>query len=145
MIDQFPAEDFNRWADHYDQSVLKTGHFPFTGYEAVLDKVVKLANVQPGMSILDLGTGTGNLALRFDALGCDVFGIDFSDAMLEKARLKLPQAQLFQADLRGAWPPEMNRRFNNIISAYVFHHFELNLKVQIIQKLTQEHLNWVVV
>jgi putative AdoMet-dependent methyltransferase len=106
----------------------------------VLEKVVELTGVQPGMSILDLGTGTGNLAVRFDALGCEVWGTDFSPAMLEKTRLKLPNAHLFQVDLRGIWPPEMNRRFDHIVSAYVFHHFEFTLKVQLIKNLVHEHL-----
>ena len=140
MVDLFPVDDFNGWADHYDQSVLHTQHFPFTGYEIVLDQVVELTNAQPGMSILDLGTGTGNLAVRFDALGCEVWGTDFSPAMLEKARLKLPNAQLFQIDLREVWPSEMNRQFDFIVSAYVFHHFEFPLKVQLIKKLVREYL-----
>ena len=140
MADLFPADDFDGWAVHYDQSVLNTQSFPFTGYKTVLDKVVKLTDAQPGMSILDLGTGTGNLAVRFEIMGCEVWGTDFSPAMLDKARLKLPHAHLFQLDLRGIWPPELNRRFDHIVSAYVFHHFEFALKVQLIKKLVNQHL-----
>jgi putative AdoMet-dependent methyltransferase len=140
MADLFPVEDFDGWADHYDQSVLNTQNFPFTGYKLVLDKVVELTDAQPGMSILDLGTGTGNLAVRFDTMGCKVWGTDFSPAMLEKARLKLPNAHLFQMDLRGIWSPEMNRQFDYIVSAYVFHHFEFALKFQLIKKLIHKHL-----
>jgi putative AdoMet-dependent methyltransferase len=140
MADPFPAEEFDGWAENYDQSVANTEDFPFTGYEAVLDKVVELANSQPGMSVLDLGTGTGNLALRFQRLGCQIWGTDFSAAMLEKARPKLPKAHLVQADLRGEWPPALNRRFDLIVSAYVFHHFELGRKVQIIAPLICQHL-----
>jgi len=139
MSDYFPVEDFDGWADHYDRSV-NTQDFPFTGYKAVLEKVVELTNVQPGMRVLDLGTGTGNLAVRFDALGCEVWGTDFSSAMLQKAKRKLPKAHLFQADLRGIWPPELNQRFDHIVSAYVFHHFEFALKIQLINKLVHEHL-----
>jgi hypothetical protein len=60
--------------------------------------------------------------------------------MLAKARLKLPKAALFQADLRGDWPPALNRRFDRIVSAYVFHHFELGEKIQIIEPLIHQHL-----
>jgi putative AdoMet-dependent methyltransferase len=140
MVDLFPVDDFNGWADHYDHSVLHARDFPFAGYETVLDQVVELANAQPGMSILDLGTGTGNLAVRFDTMGCEIWGTDFSPAMLEKARVKLPNAHLFQMDLRGIWPTEMNRRFDCIVSAYVFHHFKFTLKIQLIKKLIHEHL-----
>ena len=139
MSDLFPVVDFDGWADHYDRSV-NTQDFPFTGYEAVLDKVIELTNAQPGMRVLDLGTGTGNLAVHFDALGCEVWGTDFSPAMLERARLKLPNAHLFQADLRGIWPPELNQCFDHIVSAYVFHHFEFTLKIQLINKLVDEYI-----
>ncbi len=141
MTDPFLPEDFDEWAAHYDQSIAKTEGFPFTSYEQVLDKVVELAESQPGMSILDLGTGTGNLALRFTKLGCDLWGTDFSAPMLAKAKRKLPQMCLFQADLRTDWPPELNRRFDRIISGYVFHHFELDQKVQIIAELASQRLN----
>jgi ubiquinone/menaquinone biosynthesis C-methylase UbiE len=140
MTDPYPAEEFDEWASTYDQIVAESQSFPFTGYEQALNKVVEIANVQPGMSILDLGTGTGNLALRFDKLGCELWGTDFSYAMLEKARSKLPQMRLFQADLRNDWPKELNRTFDRIVSAYVFHHFDLDKKVQIISDLANLRL-----
>ena len=65
MTDLFPVEDFDGWAESYDKNVLDEDHFPFVGYQAALDKVFLLANAQPGMSVLDLGTGTGNLAIPF--------------------------------------------------------------------------------
>ena len=106
----------------------------------MLDKVVELANPQPGMSVLDLGTGTGNLALRFQALNCKIWGTDFSSAMLAKARAKLPEACLFRVDLRSDWPPALNRRFDRIVSAYVFHHFELGEKVRIVETLIRKYV-----
>ena len=140
MNDPFPPEDFDGWAEDYDQSVANTENFPFTNYSQVLDKVVELARVQRGMNILDLGIGTGNLALNFQALGCQIWGTDFSAAMLEKARIKLPKANLVQADLRGPWPSDLNQRYDRIVSTYVFHHFELNQKIKIIRELASQHL-----
>jgi len=81
---------FDDWAQHYDRSIQADGGFPFDGYEQVLDEVVRTACAQPGMTVLDLGIGTGNLAARFVRLGCDVWGIDFSAEMLAKALEKLP-------------------------------------------------------
>jgi hypothetical protein len=66
---------FDGWAQHYDRSVQADGDFPFDGYERVLDEVARAARAQPGMAILDLGIGTGNLAARFVSLGCDVVSV----------------------------------------------------------------------
>jgi putative AdoMet-dependent methyltransferase len=147
MMDYFPSQDFDDWAETYDQSVA-IDQFPFYGYDRVLEAAVSSAKAKPGMRVLDLGTGTGNLAIRFAALGCELWCTDFSSAMLEKARVKLPQAHFFLHDLRGEWPAELAGRFDRIVSAYLFHHFELNEKIRIVRELVSEHLvsgGWLVI
>lgn len=137
--DPFPASDFDQWAEQYDQDVTVDG-FPFTGYERVLDEVVRQAQAAPGMRVLDLGTGTGNLAARFAALGCELWCTDYSPRMLEIARAKLPSAQCIQHDMRQPFPPELMHPFDAIVSAYVLHHLELPEKITFIKKLLAECL-----
>ena len=48
------------------------------------------AVVGPGSRVLDVATGTGDLAIELARRGCDVVGTDFSDEMLEHARSKAP-------------------------------------------------------
>jgi len=43
---------------------------------------------EPGSRVLDVGCGTGNVALACAARGADVVGIDFNNGMLEVARAK---------------------------------------------------------
>jgi putative AdoMet-dependent methyltransferase len=139
--DPFPPSDFDPWAKSYDNDVRAQNQFPFDGYERVLETVVRLAEPQAGYSVLDLGTGTGNLAVRFAKSDCDLWCTDFSEAMLEKARKKLPQAHFILTDLRRAdWPIQLNRCFDRIVSAYVFHHLELDAKVRVCRKLVTQHL-----
>ncbi len=133
--DPFPASDFDDWAATYDQSVADWQAFPFTGYDEVLRTIVRLAGPRPGLSVLDLGTGTGNLASLFVQAGCSLWCTDFSEPMLAKARLKLPGAHFLLHDLRTPIPPEINRPFDRIVSAYVFHHFELDEKIRILRDL----------
>ena len=92
------------------------------------------------MSVLDLGTGTGNLAIPFEEIGCGLWCTDFAPSMLEKASEKLPDAQFIQFDLRNSWPDVLNRKFDRIISGYVFHHFDLGKKVSLFQNLACNHL-----
>ena len=147
MTDLFPASEFDDWAETYDASVA-IDQFPFYGYREVLEKAVALAEARADMSVLDLGTGTGNLAVRFVSLGCEVWCTDFSTPMLAQARQKLPKAHFCLHDLRSDWPAELPARFDRIVSAYVFHHFELEEKVRIVRGLVKEHLapgGWLVI
>lgn len=134
-VDPFPVSDFDNWASTYDQSVLDERHFPFIGYRQALEAVVKWAEPQPGMRVLDIGTGTANLARMFVTHDCCVWGTDFSPAMLEQAQHKLPRARFVCADVRQGWPAELPPIFERIVSAYVFHHFELREKVRLLAEL----------
>jgi len=134
MTDNFTHEEFDDWAGSYDASV-SNDQFPFHGYQQVLKEVAALAELRPGMSVLDLGAGTGNLAAGFASMGCELWCSDFSAPMLEQARQKLPRAHFLQHDLRTELPDEWKRPFDRIVSAYVFHHFELDEKIRILRGL----------
>jgi putative AdoMet-dependent methyltransferase len=139
MTDLFPASEFDKWAEKYDVSVA-IDQFPFYGYSDVLKKTLERSDARPGHSVLDLGTGTGNLAVLFARAGCDLWCTDFSQPMLDRARTKLPAAHFVLHDLRDPLPPAFNRKFDRIVSAYVFHHFVLEEKIRIIKSLVTRHL-----
>lgn len=127
----FPVSGFDEWAETYDKSVLND-QFPLTGYTKVLERIFLLAEPKPGMHVLDLGTGTGNLAIPFQRAGCHLWCTDFSMSMLRRARLKLPEAHLLKHNLLTPLPLNPNQRFECIVSAYVFHHFNLAQKMSIL-------------
>ena len=130
----FPASGFDDWAETYDASIT-VDQFPFLGYSDLLERVFRLAETHAGQSVLDLGTGTGNLALPFAEAGCRLWCTDFSEAMLAKVRHKLPGARCLRYDLRDDLPMELKRPFDRIISSHVFHHFPLAEKVRILVSL----------
>jgi putative AdoMet-dependent methyltransferase len=139
MTSQDRRELFDKWAANYDQSAAGE-EFPHIGYQAVLDEIVRAAGAQPMMRVLDLGTGTGNLATRFARLGCRVWGVDFSPEMVTKARARLPSITFVEADLLSDWPAALRRRFDFIVSAYVFHEFDRITKVRLIRRLVAKTL-----
>ncbi len=54
------------------------------------EDVVRLLEPRHGERILDLGCGTGDLTAMIAESGADVIGLDPSETMLEKARVKYP-------------------------------------------------------
>jgi putative AdoMet-dependent methyltransferase len=133
---------FDHWADSYDQEVeTSASRFPFAGYSQVLSTLWEQARVTPGMTVVDLGVGTGNLSRLFLESGCQVLGVDFSSEMLAKAGEKLPQLELVQADLTlDEWPGALDRRFDRIVSNYMFHEFQLETKLRILSRLARNNL-----
>lgn len=132
---------FDEWAEHFDESVKDwSRRFPFEGYDEIHAEITRLSHPAAGLSVLDVGIGTGQLAERFVSAGCAVWGMDFSPMMLAKVHAKLPQVELIKADLLGHWPLPSNRTFNRITSAYTFHEFDLDSKVRLISRLVGEHL-----
>jgi demethylmenaquinone methyltransferase/2-methoxy-6-polyprenyl-1,4-benzoquinol methylase len=56
-------------------------------------RLVKLAASQPGQRALDVCCGTGDLALALAGRGAEVVGLDFSEEMLEVARVRQAKLQ----------------------------------------------------
>ena len=74
-------------------------------------RAVDLARVAPGDDVLDVASGTGDLAIELAArVGASgsVIGSDFSEQMLDRARVKAPQLEWVQANAL-ALPYEDNR------------------------------------
>jgi demethylmenaquinone methyltransferase / 2-methoxy-6-polyprenyl-1,4-benzoquinol methylase len=62
-------------------------------------RIAAEAVVKPGDRVLDACCGTGDLAVACAKRGGIVTGLDFSPAMLERARRKLPEATWVEGDL----------------------------------------------
>ncbi len=141
MSPERSPELFDAWASDYD-NFIKSGSnsFPFAGYDDVLNRIVQLANPEPGMKILDVGIGTGNLAQRFLDFDCEIWGMDYSSRMLEEARKKTPDVKLLQVDVRSEWPSNLKVGFDRIVSAYTLHHLNLEGKIDVIKRMSSELL-----
>src|SRR5205814_1195944 len=74
-------EGYDLWAPVYD-----TDGNPLVALEEPL--VDAMIGDPAGLEIADLGCGTGRHALRLAAAGARVTGVDFSEAMLARARAK---------------------------------------------------------
>lgn len=130
---------FDLWADGYDQSVGlsdEDGTYPFAGYKQVLNEIYNKVLTGRGNAVLDLGFGTGTLTAKLYEQGCRIWGQDFSERMLELAKEKMPDAELYQGDFSQGLVEELKRnRYDAIIATYSLHHLADDEKVRLIRSL----------
>lgn len=110
---------WTRWAAEYDEHQLTRLSLP--GEREAWSRAFGAALPPGTREVLDLGTGSGNVALLLAADGYDVTGIDLSPGMLAQARAKLaghPHPPTFlEAD--AANPPFAQASLDAIVSRYL--------------------------
>jgi len=122
-----PALRYN-WLTHfYDPIIAAT-----TREKIFKKKLIKQADIQNGHEIIDIGSGTGTLALwiKQSAMGAKVMGLDGDQKILSIARKKskdqginITFEQGFSYDM-----PFNSHQFDRCISSLFFHHLTLENK-----------------
>ena len=110
---------WTRWAAEYDEHQLTRLSLP--GEREAWSRAFGAALPPGTREVLDLGTGSGNVALLLAADGYDVTGIDLAEGMLEQARAKLAGHPRPPRFLTGdaVQPPFPPRSFDAIVSRYL--------------------------
>ena len=137
MAEEDKTWNFDNQAARYDESVANGSNL-HARYNEVLDRVVQVAEISPGKRALDIGTGTGNLALRCLALGAEVVGLDPSERMLAEAREKAsgyPDAAFHQVQEPFLSIPYPDKSFDVVMSTYAYHHIPHRLKPDSVREM----------
>jgi ubiquinone/menaquinone biosynthesis C-methylase UbiE len=120
------------WAAGYD---LLVWLFTHRSDRAFREQLVALAHLVPGESVLDIGCGTGTLAIvakrQVGATG-RVFGIDASPAMIARATAKAARAGTdvsFKTAVVEALPFS-DGQFDVVLSTLMLHHLPHKLRQQ---------------
>lgn len=109
---------YDAWAEQYDTDENATR-------DLNAEVLREQAFLYPEDEVMEIGCGTGLntqwLATRADR----VVAVDFSEAMLEKARVRLGEVDvtLRQVDVTEPWPFD-GRQFDSIVSTLVLEHVE---------------------
>ena len=118
------AEDPYRWDERVDtwEEVAESEAFL-----ALRDRVVELAQPQPDDEVVDLGAGTGLLALALAPTVAEVVAVDISGRMLERLDRRaasdgVGNLRTLEADLRHL--PLDDESATLIVSNYAFHHLD---------------------
>lgn len=132
---------FDLWADGYDETVgLSDGEnsYPFAGYREVLARIYKTVLAKRKPAVLDIGFGTGTLTAKLYEQGCEIWGQDFSERMIELAKAKMPHAHLFQGDFtQGLAEPLLQNSYDFIIATYSLHHLTDDAKIGFIRSMKE--------
>lgn len=114
------AWDFDRLAATYDQTIGpgQVNYDPHECYDETLRFVA--SRFQAGITVADIGIGTGNLALLLQEQGCKVVGIDQSREMLRLAKQKLPDAELLEGNFLALPLPDAT--VDGVATTYALHH-----------------------
>ena len=138
------SKGFDLWAGEYDKAVGVSeaqNTYPFAGYKKILGEIFADIMDKPKSVVLDLGFGTATLTGRLYDNGHTIYGQDFSQAMIETAAKKMPNAKLFKGDFaEGLVAPLKSCSYDFIVATYSFHHVPYEKKAEILSLLF-ERLN----
>lgn len=118
-----PGVSFDRAAEYYDE----TRGYAAGSAERVRDAIVAYAGASQQTRFLELGVGTGRIAVPFIRAGYDYTGVDISQAMMDRLAAKLaddPAASGHRYELREAditALPFDDAAFDVIIIVHVLH------------------------
>lgn len=80
---------YNQFASIYDE-LMKDA--PYEAWVALTNHILKDKGMDTTVSVLDLGCGTGEIALRLSKYGYELVGVDYSSEMLSVAQHKAMDA-----------------------------------------------------
>jgi tRNA (cmo5U34)-methyltransferase len=124
-----PVSDFEWDPDSFLATMLEE----IPGYEELQEAMAAVAR---GRNVLELGIGTGETAVRILARnpGARWTGIDASAAMLERARERLPDADLRLQRLEDPMP---EGPFDLVVSVLAVHHLDGPAKRDLFRRVAE--------
>jgi ubiquinone/menaquinone biosynthesis C-methylase UbiE len=112
------VERFDRWAETYDRSFLQRRVF-----EPVHGALREALEPIDGTRILDVGTGTGTLALSLADRAALVVGIDAAPRMIGQAERKRTLSQVRFVVARSERLPFRDGCFDRAVASMTVHHW----------------------
>lgn len=119
------------------------------GYVEISDKIVQLVDKKSHCAVLDVGAGTGSIALKLSDSVSEIVAVDNSEEMLEKIRDKIKNKnrsniRVVKKDITSwefLWPdsdPVLTEcAFTSIVCSFVLHHLNDKWKKIVLEKMRE--------
>lgn len=130
-------EFFARWSPLYDAFAKPIGF----AYAAA----ARAAGAAPGRRLLDLCTGTGELALAAARRGAAVTAIDFTASMLGRARRKLPRRTIRLVEMDARRLAFADDAFDVAVLSFALHDMPAAVRVEVLHEAVRVARGGVVV
>jgi SAM-dependent methyltransferase len=135
--------DFDSYALRYEEAVDKSVSFTGRGSSFFAARKVEILEtiVDPevgplsGLSLLDVGCGTGTTDRMFMPRVRSLYGVDISEEMLDKARAAVPGAKYSWYD--GEKLPFPDEAFDVAIAICVLHHVPMSKRFKLVNEMVR--------
>lgn len=122
----FTRRFFARWSPLYDLFAKPIGF--------AYDAAVKKAGARPGRTLLDLCTGTGEIALRCARRGAKVTAADMTPSMLLRAVGKARRLPIRFAGLDARQLPFPDATFDAVILSFALHDMPRRVRIEVLRE-----------
>lgn len=134
---EFTRRFFDRWSPLYDLFAKPIG-FAYA-------RAVRAAGARPGARILDLCTGTGEVAIRCSRAGADVTAVDMTASMLGRAREKAGDLPIRFALMDARSLAFEDHSFDAVILSFALHDMPRRARTEVLREAARVSRGRVVV
>jgi demethylmenaquinone methyltransferase/2-methoxy-6-polyprenyl-1,4-benzoquinol methylase len=135
----YTIASFARWARIYDAFVA------LLQIEGVRRQTVDMSGVQPGDRVLDVSTGTGEVALAFARQCDDVTGVDLSPDMLAVARGKDPEGKIRFMQMDATRMDFDDGEFDISSISFGLHDMPPDVREKVLKEMARVTRRWIVI
>jgi len=108
---------FDRASDYYDQ----TRGFPMGVEQEAIAVIARIGDLTPDMRLLEIGIGTGRIALPLAPYVGAIYGVDLALPMVERLRAKQTDEGVYPVIANALHLPFADESFDALVAVHIFH------------------------